>query len=287
MAEIVRCGRCNTPVGINAAPGTVVPCPVCEFPVQSPISQTRSPDPSALPFATLIAGPAHQAIPLPAKIAIGAASLVGIIIVATVFTWQSSPPDMGNQNAEQGSEEQKAKLKKAEQGSEKQMAKLKNSKAGWHNPHDGSVRSGDVELTISRAHEGVSQILDQFSNGVSNAYDTMQIHFTVKNVSEVRLVDYTGFVVNRNRPQLKDNFGNSYNQLIAPGGIGFFNGYNDREQTVGLERIHPQKTHMDFLVFEKPIQTIRFLYLEMPSSAWGRPGVVKIEIPSDFIKRQK
>lgn len=42
MAEIVRCGRCNTPLHINAAPGTVVPCPVCGIPVSAPIPQAKT-----------------------------------------------------------------------------------------------------------------------------------------------------------------------------------------------------------------------------------------------------
>lgn len=79
--------------------------------------------------------------------------------------------------------------------------------------------------------------------------------------------------------RLSDNFGNVYKRVDF--GFG--------TEVVGAvkrsESIYPAATISDVLVFEKPIDRVEFLNLELPGEAVGENGLLRFRIPASMIKR--
>jgi len=73
----------------------------------------------------------------------------------------------------------------------------------------------------------------------------------------------------------EDDFGNTYKRGRFVGGAPL--------GQLTTESIYPNKTIQDLLVFEPPIDTIEYLRLELPASAFGEKGTLRFEIPKEWI----
>lgn len=105
----------------------------------------------------------------------------------------------------------------------------------------------------------------------------------VTNVGATRRLEYeswasTAQAKSKHVPKLKDQRGREFRQKVVPGNATLVG-------HTGKAAIAPGKWVEDILLFEPPM-TQENLRLELPSSAYGCEGSLKIEIPRGMIKRR-
>jgi hypothetical protein len=81
------------------------------------------------------------------------------------------------------------------------------------------------------------------------------------------------------RAAIKDDAGNEYKRCQ----FGF--GTRVVGQVHGSESIYPNKTVPDLVVFEPPIDSCKYLILELPASAYGGDGKLRFNIPRSMWER--
>ena len=80
----------------------------------------------------------------------------------------------------------------------------------------------------------------------------------------------------RDYATLTDNNGNTY-KLIT---FGFAQAINN---TRDESSIYPQQGFTDLVVFEKPVNGIKWVHLELPAANFGGSGMIRFEIPASRI----
>ncbi len=105
------------------------------------------------------------------------------------------------------------------------------------------------------------------------------IGLRITNGGIMRNVRYTGWgggASGQDRPVLRDDRGRTYaEKLFAPGWV--VKGH------VASATIPPGKTQDDVLIFEAPPASIEYLRLELPASAVGAEGRLRMEVPRSMI----
>lgn len=76
----------------------------------------------------------------------------------------------------------------------------------------------------------------------------------------------------RYTPVLTDNFGNSYAK-----GIGMYLG--------STTSLYPEKSRVDKMSFERPVEGFEFLYLELPAENLDLKGEFRFQIPASFVRK--
>jgi hypothetical protein len=148
---------------------------------------------------------------------------------------------------------------------------------------DTPVRQGDVQVKVKSVKVGQVPLKDLMDGGEGRSEDALlSIQLEVKNLSETKKVDYRtwggGSVFFGTRIGLTDNFDNRYK--LVNFGFG-----SEVVGAVESESVYPGKSITDVIVFEKPIEKVEFLNLELPAEQFGGSGMLRIRIPASMIRR--
>ncbi len=125
-----------------------------------------------------------------------------------------------------------------------------------------SVKQGDIRITIKEvvvSHSGPPDLA---------------IAITVANLSSNKKVDFTewsgaSFGIGREYVTLTDNYQNRYKRIVS--------------DTASTSSIYPQKESGNALVFEPPVNNIKWLHLELPAENFEGHGMLRFEIPMSKI----
>jgi hypothetical protein len=138
---------------------------------------------------------------------------------------------------------------------------------------------GDVRVGIAAVAIGKVPLEGLFDEGQSTD-PLLIVRVTIENLSRSRKIDFRGFdpeVPALEFAQLTDNHENSYRR------VGF--GAAKPKGQVKIDSIYPGKSIDDLLVFEIPVETAKYLRLELPAKNVGREGTFRFQISSAAIQR--
>jgi hypothetical protein len=149
----------------------------------------------------------------------------------------------------------------------------------------GSVRQGDVELTVSSVFIGKVPVRGGFDDGDSVSEDELlAVQLEIVNRSESKKVEYESWLgrdisFSRDYATLQDNFGNNYRRVSFGFGTEIV-GHTEKAS------IYPGKSLADVLVFQAPVEKAEYLNLELPADNCGGTGMFRLRIPADMIQRR-
>lgn len=158
-----------------------------------------------------------------------------------------------------------------------------NEGGDWVDAERFTARQGEVCIAVTLARVGRIP-LAQFREEGTSKENLLAIDVRISNSGQTHKIDYRtwghdGFdLLGSRSPQLHDNFKNRYR------GISFGFGTEVVGQ-VKDEAIYPGKWLDDVLVFERPLENIQYLRLELPASAFGGKGAIRFQIPARLITK--
>jgi hypothetical protein len=142
----------------------------------------------------------------------------------------------------------------------------------WRDAKEGLIRSGDVLVRVVDVQVREAEVFRLWDDNL-DGYSTdtlLHIKLGIRCADPTRLVVYEGLVAWGRRPSLSDSFGNDY----APTrfGAGLIGG-GQRNKAVTM---NPDAEYYDTLIFDRPVAAADHLNLQVPASAWGADGHLKI-----------
>jgi DNA-directed RNA polymerase subunit RPC12/RpoP len=153
----------------------------------------------------------------------------------------------------------------------------------WVDASKSKVRKDTVKVEVKEARLGAIRIPDVRPEDTPKG-EFLRILLEIENVSEINALDYrswgdaTKAAGEKNAARLKDNLGRTYRRVS-------FGEETRPDGQLIREKIEPDMTVPDVLVFEAPKEDAEYLLLELPSSAYGGIGALRLKIPADMIKR--
>lgn len=146
---------------------------------------------------------------------------------------------------------------------------------GWVNASEGSIRRGDVKISVKSALVGLPQFDRRVRQPDPEEY--LMITLELKNLGATKKLDFAGFSSGAiaRMVSLMDNFANQYKRKR-------FSGAKVAGQSDG-DSIYPGKSVTDVLVFEPPIGKAESFKLVLPAAAFGGAGALKFSIPKKMI----
>ena len=151
----------------------------------------------------------------------------------------------------------------------------------WANARD-AVQQGDVRVKVTSVKVDFAEV-ESFRDASKSEDKLLLIGLHVDNLSDAKKLNFRGFAGSQfdfsgdSRPMLEDNLGNVYKRINF--GVDRIIGQ------VQSESVYPGKSVDDLLVFEVPVDKAKSLRLELPASAFGGEGKLRIEIPAEMIER--
>jgi hypothetical protein len=146
-----------------------------------------------------------------------------------------------------------------------------------------ALRVGDVQIQIKEAKVGKIAVKDMFGADKQSNDDLLEVTVEISNLSTGKKIDFStwqgetmGF--DTTYASLTDNNDNTYKRIN-------FGATAKIVGSVDNESIYPGKAVTDMLVFEKPVDTVKWLHLELPAKNIKGEGVIRIEIPASMISR--
>lgn len=159
----------------------------------------------------------------------------------------------------------------------------------WIDASKGPFTVGDVRVRLGMVWESKVRFqnpkilsgfdLPEFPDKEESQEKHLGIQVFIENRSESRKVDYRGWASGSHAARLSDDAGNSYKRITASFGSQIIG------QVVKTESIYPSKIQEDLLVFEKPVEKVKALRLELPLDALGGTGSINWQIPRGLIQR--
>ncbi len=146
-----------------------------------------------------------------------------------------------------------------------------------------STRLGEVEAKVISTQIKYVKLKDVIGDENESSELHIVISIRVNNLSSTKKIDYSSWAgrdifLGDDTAHLSDNLGNVYRPIT----FGYF------DEIVGQIReasIYPNKTLVDHLVFEVPVEGVQHLQLEMPGGNVGAEGKFKFRIPDSSIIR--
>ena len=149
-------------------------------------------------------------------------------------------------------------------------------------PSSQAALLGDSEITIDAVAVGGVSITDMFGDEGLSTNPQLTIEVTVVNRSQGKKIEYKSwrgqdFSFGRDYASLTDSFENAYKR------VGFGTGSYPTGGVQTSESIYPGDSVTDILVFEKPVDSVELLILELPAGNIGEKGVIRFGIrPADI-----
>ncbi len=124
------------------------------------------------------------------------------------------------------------------------------------------IKQGDIQVSIKRV---------SFPSDATS----IQITLSVINLSNTKKIDFTGWSGLKNdltgsSASLTDNNQNNYRRINA--------------EMAHVEAIYPQKEVTDSILFEIPVNNIKWLHLELSANNFGGNGMLRYEFSVDKIR---
>jgi len=153
-------------------------------------------------------------------------------------------------------------------------------------PPNKAIRLGDLQIKITKLIIGKVHIKDTINENAFSENDLLLIRLDLLNTNPTKKIDYNSwsgklFSITRDFATLKDNFGNFYKR------IGFGLGSYPVGSVERSASIYPNKSIIDVLVFEVPLDTAKYLDLELPATNYDSEGAIRFRIPIKSIRLEK
>jgi len=152
-----------------------------------------------------------------------------------------------------------------------------SSSAKWIDASKSAIERGAVKVKIASVIKGFPEL----SRPLKNPELQLIITFELYNRDSRRKLDYISWSQHTRENlgvKLTDDAGNSYRlqtyRLVTVEG--------QQDDT----SIYPRESVKDLLVFERPIDNLEELLLELPAAAFGEPGTLYFRIPKEMITEQ-
>jgi hypothetical protein len=147
----------------------------------------------------------------------------------------------------------------------------------WVDASRDALHHGDVRLRVSSATVGPASF-EPVVGKKPPGDRCLVIGLRVTNAGIARKITYAGWggTQTQDGPALRDNLGNSYPEKV------FDPGWVVKGRAKGAA-IPPGKTLDDVLIFQAPPATVERLRLELPATAVGAEGRLRLEIPRSLI----
>ncbi|HUT12317.1 MAG TPA: DUF4339 domain-containing protein [Thermoguttaceae bacterium] len=180
------------------------------------------------------------------------------------------------QTAEEADEKGRTEPKQPGKSETPPAAEPDESKT-WRDASQESILRGDVRVKILSAKVGVPLFIGNSGNPArpKDPKPYLLIQVQLRNTHPNKKLDYTSWSVSRTDLEPEDDFGNTYKPKRFAGGAPM--------GQLTAESIYPDATIEDLLVFEPPIDKIKYLRLELPAEAFGESGTLRFEIPKPWI----
>ena len=139
-----------------------------------------------------------------------------------------------------------------------------------------AVRQGDVRVTIETVSITNVSLLN-LGQPTESRDKLLQIVVRIENLSETKKITYQTWaarstdILASGKASVSDEFDNSYSNAQ----FGFGLSVVDQQTVVS---IYPGKSVTDVLAFEEPIKKARLLKIELPASAFGGKGMLRMKV---------
>ena len=150
--------------------------------------------------------------------------------------------------------------------------------AAWTDASKGPVQHGDVRVELAAVTVRNIKLKDPLGEESVPATKYLTISIHLVNMNATHKIDFLGWsAMESPAAVLQDDSGKRYQRLCrGPGG-----------EILGQARtaisLDPGKPLEDLLVFEPPMNEIRFLRLDLPATAFGDTGSLRFQIPKELI----
>ena len=147
-----------------------------------------------------------------------------------------------------------------------------------------AIRQANIEIRITQVLVGKIPLRAGFDDSETQSKDKLlKVVLELHNLSKSKKIEYQSWSgrdlsFNRDYATLKDNFGNNYKRI----NFGF--GTKVIGQTKS-DSIYPGIKIQDVLVFETPVDTVKYLNLELPAKNFDGEGMLRLRIPTGMIQR--
>jgi hypothetical protein len=179
--------------------------------------------------------------------------------------------------------------------------------APWADASKDAVQQKDVKVHLGAVVVRNVKIKDVLGEETVSPTKQLTIQVFVDNTNSTRKIDFLGWsgaatsavgladllgtgrtkgngtesplAPERNAATLTDNFKNPYKRLTLELGAQV------PGQITTPTSVYPGKRVEDLLVFEPPVDKVQFLRLELPATAFGGTGSLRLQIPKEMIYR--
>src|SRR5438132_3852782 len=180
--------------------------------------------------------------------------------------------------------------------------------ARWADASKDAVQQNDVKVHLGAVVVRNVKIKDVLGEETVSPTKQLTIQVFVDNANSTRKIDFLGWsgaatsavgladllggtgrtkgngtesltAPERNAATLTDNFKNPYKRLSPELGAQI------PGQISTPTSVYPGKRVEDLLVFEPPVDKVQFLRLELPATAFGGTGSLRLQIPKEMIYR--
>lgn len=151
----------------------------------------------------------------------------------------------------------------------------------WADASSQAVMAGPLRVYVRGVWVGKAP-LGGFGDAGWSEQDCLLVGLRLENISTDRLVHYYGWGrITIGGPDLTDDLGNEY----MPENFGL----SDLRGQIRAESIRPGTWVDDLLAFQRPVDGIAWLRLELPGDAvrGSEGGPVRFHIPAGMIRRQQ
>jgi hypothetical protein len=152
--------------------------------------------------------------------------------------------------------------------------------SSWADASKGPVRHGAVRVQLAAVTIRNIKMRDLLGEEMVSAtkYLTLSVH--ILNTSAKRKIDFRGWsALGQQTAILEDDRGKRY-QRIGPDP-----GARIAGQVVTAVSLDPGSELEELLVFERPVDEVQFLRLELAAAAFGDTGSLRFQIPNEMIRR--
>ena len=145
-----------------------------------------------------------------------------------------------------------------------------------------AVRQGDIKVRVTSVNVGKVAVKDMFGNSQKSKDELLTIKLEVTNLSTGKKIDFetwrgADFSFGEDYASLTDDNDNTYKRInfgtlsVPIGGVS-------------QESIYPGKSVIDVLVFEVPVDTVKWMHLKLPARNFQGEGMLRFEIQASMIK---
>lgn len=161
------------------------------------------------------------------------------------------------------------------------------SKTNWVDASESSIVTQNSIVSILSAEVKHSLSERDRDSKYNTGCICLIVSVGIKNNSEFKKVDFTGYVFQNDLSSLRyedysiyatDDFGNKYE---SPKSSAL---YRTISGNLVSESIYPKKSVVDLIHYEKPVKGVSWVYLELPMKNIGEEGVMRFKIPAKMIK---